>query len=118
MGQELEPRSEALRSLFDEYFRDDPVRLADLMQEALKAEVARVLFDLRLELNLSRDQLAQRVAVDSGLIEDLEEADYDGDSFAALTKICTALGRKIESNRSAAGAAMTPPQIPNLAESA
>jgi DNA-binding XRE family transcriptional regulator len=89
-------RSEALRSLYDRYIRDDPDREASLEQEILNAEIAQNLYDLRTELGLTHEEIADRAGVDAQTISDLEEADYDGDALEALKTIAAALGKRVE----------------------
>lgn len=89
-------RSEALRSLYDRYIRDDPDREASLEQEMLNAEIAQNLYDLRKELGLTHEEIATRAGVDAQTISDLEDADYDGDALEILKTIAAALGRRVE----------------------
>lgn len=89
-------RSEALRSLYDRYIRDDPEREASLEQEILNAEIAQKLYDLRTELDLTHEEIAERAGVDAETISDLEEADYDGDALEILKTVAAALGKRVE----------------------
>ena len=96
MARETNIRSQALRSLYDEHFRDNPERLASLQEEMLKAEIAQCLYDLRMGLNLSQQELAERVGIDATVISDIEETDFAGDSMEMLNKICTFLGTSVK----------------------
>ncbi len=89
-------RSQVLQSVFDAYFRDDPERLASLESEFLNAEIAQSLYDLRHELGLSHEELAQRLGVDSEVISDIEEADFEGDAMEIMAKIWSVFGKPAE----------------------
>jgi hypothetical protein len=71
-----EIKSEALRSLYDDYIRDDPERVASVKQEMENAGVAWHLYHLREKMGLTREELAQRTGIGALVISDLEEADY------------------------------------------
>lgn len=62
----------------------------------VKADIARQLYNLRDQAGLSRDQLADLVGVEESTIEDIEEADYEGDFLAMASRIANALYRRVE----------------------
>lgn len=95
MAHNREIKSTALRSLYDRHFKDNPERVESLREEMLKAEVARNLYNLRKELGLSQEQLAERTGIDVSVICDLEEADYEGDALEALRNLVKALGKRV-----------------------
>jgi ribosome-binding protein aMBF1 (putative translation factor) len=96
MTHTTEIRSEALGYLYERYYKDHPERLASLEREMINVEVAQCLYDLRGETGLSLEEFAESVRVEPSVIEDLEEADYEGDSIAMLTRIASALGKIVQ----------------------
>jgi hypothetical protein len=95
MTQSAEIKSQALGHLYDRYYKDRPERLASLEKEMVNVEVAQGLYDLRMQLELTREEFAGRVGIDVALIEDLEEADFDGDALLMLTRIVGAMGKRV-----------------------
>lgn len=95
MVQSTEIKSEALGYLYERYYKDHPERLASLEREMVNVEVAERLYDLRTQLGLTQEELGSRVGVDASIIEDLEEADFDGDALLMLTRIAGAIGKKV-----------------------
>ena len=95
MTQSTEIKSEALGYLYERYYKDHPDRLASLEKEMVNVEVAERLYDLRTQLGLSQEDFATRVGIDASVIEDLEEADFDGDALVMLTRIAGAIGKKV-----------------------
>jgi len=95
MTQSTEIKSEALGYLYEKYYKDHPERLASLEREMVNVAVAERLYDLRTQLELSQEELAGRVGIDVSVIEDLEEADFEGDALLMLTRIAGAIGKKV-----------------------
>lgn len=96
MMDEKKYSSDALQWMYDEFIGDDPERIASYQEEVIKAEIARKAYDLRDEAGLTRKQLADLVGVTDTVIDDLEEADYEGDSLSMLIRIATALKKRID----------------------
>lgn len=96
MTRITEIRSEALAYLYELYYKDHPERLASLEEEMINVEVAQCLYDLRSETGLTLEQFAVAVGVEPSVIEDLEEADYEGNSVVVLTRIASALGKIVQ----------------------
>lgn len=65
-------------------------------QEALNAEIARRIFDLRTKAGLSQRELAERIGTSASAICRLEDADYQGHSLFLLKRIAQALDTRIE----------------------
>jgi ribosome-binding protein aMBF1 (putative translation factor) len=95
MTYENEIKSDALRYLYDRYIRDDPEAIAAIEEEMLNAEVAQKVYDLRTNAGLSQAKLAEQVGVDTSVIEDLEESDYDGNSIQMLARIAASFGKMV-----------------------
>lgn len=81
--------------LHQRYFEGKPEMLALLEEERANAEVAQVIYDLRQELGLTQQQLADLVGTSRTVITRLEDADYEGLSLSMLRRIAAALDRKL-----------------------
>ena len=89
-------RRDALDWLHDEFIGNDPERIASYQEERIKAEIARQVYDLREQAGLSRKNLADLVGTTETVIDDLEEADFEGDALSMLIRIATALKKRID----------------------
>jgi len=96
MMDKQEYSSDALKWMYDEFIGNDPERIASYQQERIRAEIARQVYDLREQAGLTQKQLADLAGTTEAVIDDLEEADYDGDSLSMLVRIATALRKKID----------------------
>lgn len=94
--EEKKLSSDAFELIYKRYIKDDPARVASLQEELTKAEIAREIYDLREQAGLSREQLADLVGTDVSVINDIEEADYEGDFLSMASRIANALHRKVE----------------------
>lgn len=90
------PRRDALDCLYDEFIANDPERIASYQEERVKAEIARQVYDLREQAGLSQKSLADLVGITETVIDDLEEADYEGDALSLLIRIAAALRKRID----------------------
>lgn len=96
MMEEPKFASDGLRWLYDKYIKDDPESLELLKEYEARAEIAKQIYDLRNEAGLTCADLADLLKVGESVIEDLEQADYAGDSLAMLVRIASALNKKME----------------------
>jgi len=96
MMDEKKYSSDALKWMYDEFIGNDPERLASYQEERIKAEIARQIYMLREQAGLTQRQLAELVGTTATAIDDLEEADYDGDSLFMLVRIAASLRKKID----------------------
>ena len=81
---------------YDRYVKGDD-NLVKLFDEFdTKLEISRELYDLRISKGLTRDDVASLVGVSQAIIEDIEEADYQGDFLAMATRVAAALSRRLE----------------------
>jgi ribosome-binding protein aMBF1 (putative translation factor) len=90
------PRRDAFDWLYNEFIGDDPERIASYQEERVKARIAREVYDLREAAGLSQRQLADLVGTTETVIDDLEEADYDGDALSMLVRIASLLNKRID----------------------
>ncbi|MGB6067273.1 MAG: XRE family transcriptional regulator [Desulfomonilaceae bacterium] len=88
--------SDALRWMYNEFIGNDPERIASYQEERIKAEIARQIYDIREQVALTQKQLADLVGTTETVIDDLEEADYEGDALLMLIRIATALKKKVD----------------------
>ena len=89
-------RSDAFECLFRRYIKEDPKRVASFQEELVKSEIAREIYDLRNNAGLTRDQMAALVDTTASVIEDIEEADFEGDFLLMASRIAAVMKRKIE----------------------
>ena len=70
--------------------------MAMLEEERIKLDIAQQVYDLRESTGLNQAEFAKQVGVETRVIEDLEESDYEGDAFVMLNRIAKAVGRQVE----------------------
>ena len=96
MSQERKPTTDAVEILHRRYFEGKPEMMALLEEERANAEIARQIYDLRTEAGLTQQELAKLVGISPSVIEQLEEADYEGNALAMLRRIAAALNKRVE----------------------
>jgi len=96
MSQKREPTTDAVEILHRRYFEGKPEMMALLEEERANAEIARQIFDLRTEAGLTQRKLAKLVGTSASVIDDLEEADYEGNALAMLRRIAASLNKRVE----------------------
>lgn len=87
--------TDAVEILHRRYTGDDEERKASLQAERINAEVARMIYDLRMEAGLTQKELAKRVGTTQSVISRIEDADYEGHSLSMLNRIATVLNRRL-----------------------
>jgi len=88
--------SDAYESAYDKYIKGDPEMEKYFEELGVRADIARQVYNLREQATLTREQLADLVGTDASVIEDIEEADYEGDFLGMASRIAKALHRKVE----------------------
>jgi ribosome-binding protein aMBF1 (putative translation factor) len=88
--------SDAFECIFRRYIKDDPKRVASFQEELVKSEIAREIYDLRNKAGLTRQELARLAGTAVSVIEDIEEADYEGNFLLTAARIASALQRRVE----------------------
>jgi len=81
--------------MIDQFVAGNPKRKAMLDNDYLNIQVAQLIYDMRIAAGLSQRELAKKVGTTASVICRLENAD-SGHSLAMLTRIASALGRRIE----------------------
>ncbi len=88
--------SDGLEILYNRYYKDNPTRQLELEKARIDDEIARELIKLKERYHLSNQDLAKLINREESVIEALENADYEGDSFLLLNLMATALKMKIK----------------------
>jgi ribosome-binding protein aMBF1 (putative translation factor) len=65
-------------------------------EESFNADIARQVYDLRMEACLTQKQLAEMVGTKQSVISRIEDADYRGHSLMMLKRIASALKRRLK----------------------
>jgi DNA-binding XRE family transcriptional regulator len=81
--------------LHKRYVKNDPKRLASVEAERLHAQVARLIYAMRIEAGLTQRELAKLVGTTQSVISRLEDSDYEGHSLAMLSRIGQALKKRL-----------------------
>lgn len=87
--------SDGVQILRKRYVNGRPAREASVSREHVNAEVARLIYDLRVGAGLSQAALAAKVGTTQSVISRLEDADYSGHSLTMLNRIAEALDHKL-----------------------
>ncbi len=85
----------AVDILHRRYIGDDAERKASLQAERVNAEVARMIYELRRETDMTQKELADLIDTTQSVVSRLEDADYDGHSLSMLNRIAKALNRRL-----------------------
>ncbi len=91
----IKSTSDGLEILYNRYYQNNPDRQLELEKMRLDDQVSREILKLKELHNLSTQELAKLINTDESIIESLENADYEGDSFLMLNIIATALKMKV-----------------------
>ena len=70
--------------ILDRLTGDDPELLEMIAEEAVHAQVARMIYDARTAAGLTQKQLADLIGTQQSTIACLEDADYRGHSLSML----------------------------------
>lgn len=98
MANRKKPRTttDAVEILHRRYIEGKPEMEAVLEEERGKAEVARLVYDLRTQAGLTQKELAARVGTTPSVISRLEDADSNGHSLSMLRRIAAAVGQRVQ----------------------
>ena len=86
----------AVKILHDRYIGDDAKRRASLEEERLNAQVARTIYQMRIDAGLTQLQLARLIGTTQSVISRLEDADYEGHSLSMINRIARTLERRVK----------------------
>lgn len=94
--EKKKPADDAVEILHRRYINDDPEQIAELEKIRAENDVARKIYNLRTKAGLTQRELAKLVGTTASVICRLEDADYEGHSFAMLHRIAGALDKRVE----------------------
>ena len=96
MSQKRKPTTDAVEILHRRYFDGKPEMMALLEEERANAEIARQIYDLRTEAGLTQEELAKLIGISPSVIDQLEEADYEGNTLVMMRRIAAVLNKRVE----------------------
>ena len=79
--------TDAVEIMHQLFIKGDPEKLARLEEEAVNFEISLHVYDLRTSGGQTQEEFGEIAGVDPRVIDDLEVADYEGDSIAMLARI-------------------------------
>lgn len=82
--------------ILDRLTGDDPELRELVAEEAVNAQVARLIYDARTRSGLTQKQLAKLLGTHQSTIARLEDADYGGHSLSMLRRVGEALDQRVE----------------------
>jgi ribosome-binding protein aMBF1 (putative translation factor) len=94
--EEKKLSSDAYQWAYDRYIKGDPEMEKYFEELGAKADIARQLYNLRNQAGLTQEQLAAIVGTEASVIDDIEEADYEGDFLGMASRIASALHWRLE----------------------
>ncbi len=89
-------KDNAVNILQERYIGEKAGRLASLEEERLSAQVARSIYQMRIDAGMTQRQLADLIGTTQSVISRLEDADYEGHSLSMVSRIATALDRRLK----------------------
>lgn len=87
--------TDALEIIDHIFFKNDPEMQQMYEEELANAEIARSIYDLRTEANLTQHQLAKMIGSSRSVISRLEDSDYEGHSLSMLRRVAKALNKEV-----------------------
>src|SRR6266581_1799590 len=91
-----QPTTDAVEILQRRFVDNDPAVQEALHQERANHRIAKAIAELRRNLGLSQQRLAELVGTTASVICRLEDADYEGHSMSMLERIAAALNSRVE----------------------
>ena len=89
--------SDAYQWAYDRHIKGDPEMEKYFEELGVKADIARQLYNLRNEAGLTQEQLSRSCGKPMlSVIDDIEEADYEGDFLGMASRIAIALHSRVE----------------------
>ena len=96
MAKRQEPTSDAVEIIHKRYIKGDKKRLKYIDEERERIEIAQKIYELRKQVNLTQQELAELVGTKQSVISRLEDADYYGHTLKMLQKIATAVHCRLQ----------------------
>ena len=88
-------KTDNAHEIIDKQIGDDRQMRQRIEREIVNARVAQTIYDTRKEAGLSQRDLAKLIGTSHSTIVRLEDSDYTGHSLTMLTRIATALGKRV-----------------------
>ena len=82
--------------IIDRLTGNDAELRAMIDEEAVNAQIAKMIYTARTRAGLTQQQLAERIGTRQPVIARLENADYAGHSLSMLHRVAAALGKSLE----------------------
>lgn len=95
MKMKREKTTDAIKILQNRYIKNDIDREVSLEAERINAKIARMIYELRQDKELSQTELAKLIGTTQSVISRLEDADYEGHSLSMLQRIAKAFDCEI-----------------------
>ncbi len=86
----------AVKILHERYIDKNKQRIESIQKERENLSIAEVIYNLRIDNNLSQKQLAEMIGTTQSVISRLEDADYNGHSLAMLRNIALVFHKKLQ----------------------
>jgi ribosome-binding protein aMBF1 (putative translation factor) len=83
-------------SLMNRWYGGDAKWDQMVFEEEVKARVGQIIYNLRMEANLSQAKLAKMIHKTQAMVSRVENGDYNGDYFSLLLRVCFVLNRKFD----------------------
>ena len=96
MAKRQKPTSDAVEIMHRRYIKGDKKRLKYIDEERERIEIAQKIYELRKQVNLTQQELAELVGTKQSVISRLEDADYYGHTLKMLQKIATAVHCRLQ----------------------
>lgn len=94
--EKSKPTNDAVEILHHRFIKNDPEKISELEKLRADNDVARKIYNLRMESGLSQREFAKLVGTTASVICRLEDSDYEGHSLAMLNRIAAALNKRVE----------------------
>jgi len=89
------PTTDGIEIIDRVFFEGRPERIAAYEETSADCDVGRAIRELRTKAKISQRELAKRVGTTASVICRLEDADYEGHSFAMLRRVADAVGKQV-----------------------
>ncbi len=90
------PKTNNALKIIDQMIGTDSELRELVEQAAINAQVAQLIYDARMNANLTQAELAKLLGISQSIIADLENADYEGHSLRMLQRIASVLNKRLQ----------------------
>ena len=96
MAKKKRTTTDAVKILHKRYIKGSKRRLESIERERENSDIAEQIYNLRIQAGLSQKELAKLLDTTQSVVSRLEDADYNGHSFAMLRRIALALNQRVQ----------------------